>query len=479
LPPKATYTFKHALVQDTAYQSLLDSQRKELHGRIADALEARFPERVTRAPEEIAHHCEQAGRTAQAIGHYQRSGERAMERSAQAEAIDHLHQALALLGTLPETPERNQQEVQLQLALGAPLIVAKGYSDPETERVHERARELCQAVGEGPELLRALIGLSVFHFIRGRLVIAAELAEEALALAVKRDESYLLVVAHTRLGINLFIQGELTRGHEHLEQAVDLHDPAEHRPLASVWGQDWGIVARNHLTWTLWQRGYPERALRLSCETVVLAREGDPFSLAFALHCAGYLADWLGDCERVLEYADEGIAISRERGFPYFLATAMCMRSVALGGSRGLEELQQNRAGGEADPPFVDLYLARINLELGRTADALAALDARFARPSEAHFLDVELHRMRGEILLQRRAAGEAESCFRRALEVAREQKAKSYELRAATSLARLLRDQGRRDEARVLLAPVYDWFTEGFDTDDLKDAKVLLEELA
>jgi adenylate cyclase len=402
-----------------------------------------------------------------------------MEHSAQAEAIDHLHQALALLDTLPETPERNQQELQLQIALGAPLIGAKGYGDPELERVYDRARELCQAMGERPELIRALLGLGDFHLTRGRLVIAAELAEQALALAVKRDETYLLLEAHNRLGVILYWQGELTRGHEHLEQAVALYDPAEHRSLASAYGQDTGITSRSQLTHTLWQRGYPERALRLSRETVELAREGDPYSLAFALTSAGMLADWLGDRERVLEYTDEAIGISREGGYPVWLTMAISFRSVALGGSRGLEELQQNRTGAAADPLGLDLLLARINLELGRTADALALLDARLARQSEVHYLDVSVHHLRGSSLLQQGDVDEAERCFRRALEIAREQKAKSFELGVATSLAQLLLGRGERDGARAALAPVYDWFTEGFDTKDLKDAKALLDELA
>jgi adenylate cyclase len=322
--------------------------------------------------------------------------------------------------------------------------------------------------------------LSLFHFTGGRLVIGAELAEQALALAAQRDESYLLLVAHQRLGSNLYLQGELTRGHEHFEQAVALYDPAEHRPLASVWGQDWGIAAKSFLTWTLWQRGYPERALRLSRETVELARDGYPYSLALALTFAGQLADWLGDRERVLEYTDEVIAISRERGYPVWLAMAICYRSVAVGGSRGLEELQQNRrAAGVVHPLGIDLSFARIYLELGRTADALAVLDACFARQSEVHYLDVPLHDLRGWSLQQQGDVDEAERCFRRALEIAREQKAKSFELRAATSLARLLLGRGERDGARALLAPVYDWFTEGFDTKDLKAAKVLLDELA
>jgi len=296
---------------------------------------------------------------------------------------------------------------------------------------------------------------------------------------VRWDESYLLVVAHTRLGMTLSVMGKRTRAREHLEQAVDLYDPAEHRPLASVWGQDWGLSARNYLSTLLWNCGYPERARRLSRETIELVQGGDPFSHAFALTFAGFLADMLGDRERVVEYTDQAIAISQEHGYPDLLALSACQRTVIRGGSQALEELHQSRAGVLDDSPFVDLCIARINLELGRTADALAPLEARLARPSENRHLDTELHRIRGEILLHQGVFDEAESCFRRALAVAREQEAKSGELLGATSLARLLRDKGQRDEARALLAPVYSWFTEGFDIQHLKDAKSLLEELS
>jgi tetratricopeptide (TPR) repeat protein len=226
-------------------------------------------------------------------------------------------------------------------------------------------------------------------------------------------------------------------------------------------------------------RGYPERALRLSLETVELAREGDPYSLSFALIWAARVAAWLGDRQRILEHAEEAIALSRDRGYPVWLAHAKGTRGLALGGSQGLEALKQSRAGYPVDSPTPDLYLARIHLELGRPADALAVVEAAIARGSEQRDADAELHRTRGEGLLEHVRSDEAEGCFRRAFEIARGQSAKSYELRAATSLARLLRDQGRRDEARAILAPVFDWFTEGFDTADLKDAKALLDELA
>jgi class 3 adenylate cyclase/tetratricopeptide (TPR) repeat protein len=482
LPPRATYTFKHALVQDTAYQSLLASQRKELHGRIADALENQFPEGVAREPEVAGWHSEGAGRTAQAIGHYQRAGERATQRWAHAEAIGHLQRAIELLRTLPESIERNQQELRLQVALGPSLIAAKGYGEREVERVYGRARELCQQVGERPELVRVVIGLSMFYHNRGELRTATDLAEQAVALAEQGGEAYPLLAAHTRLGITLHMMGELSRALEHFEQAIDLYDPAEHRSLTSVWGQDSGIFARSFAAIDLRASGYPERARRLMQETVELAREGDPFSLAFALAWAAQLDSGLRERDRARELAEEALEIARERGFPFILGWATVYRGAALGGSQGLEEIQRGLAlVAEAKAvvylPGWSLNLAEAYRELGQTEAALAAVES--ASRDLPRFYHSQSQRIRGEILLQQGAAEEAERCFRRALEIAGDQHARCFELRAATSLARLLRGQGRCDEARALLQPVYDWFTEGFDTADLKEAKALLEELA
>jgi TOMM system kinase/cyclase fusion protein len=480
LPPKAVYTFKHALVEDTAYQSLLESQCRALHGRIADALESHFPERVAREPEVLAHHCAKAGRVEDAIGHYQRAGELSMERSAQAEAIEHLSRALALLATLRETSERDQHELQLQLALGASLIAVKGHGHPESKRVHERALELCEQVGEAPELVRALVGLSMFHFMASRYRLARELAERALSLAERGSDPYPLLVAHCRVGITLFFANELVQALEHLERAVAIYKPAAHRPRAVIWGQDWGISARNYLSLALWIRGYPNRALNLIRETVELARQGDPFSLAYALTWAGIVACWRGDRERALEWLDESIAICREHGFPIWLWNARLHRGAILGDASGVAELRrlaQRAEGGSPvpNPESVLLELAKLYLALGRTGDAAAELDAVLS-PSTRN---CELHRIRGEIFLRQGSAEAAAESLRRALELAQRIQARSWELRAAMSLARLLRDRGERDEARALLAPVYDWFTEGFDTADLKQARALLEELA
>jgi TOMM system kinase/cyclase fusion protein len=485
LPPKATYTFKHALVQDVAYQSLLASQRRELHGRIADALEKCFPEHVDREPEVIARHCEGAGRTEQAIGYYRAAAERATQRWAQTEAIGHLGKAIELLGTLDATSERRDQELQLQIALGAAHFSVRGGGDPGAERAYARARELCAEASDSPEQVRALVGLSLFHFSRGDVHVSRELGEQALALAERLGEVYPRLVAHARLGVALLYLAD-PRSAEHLERASELYDPAAHRPLAAAWGQDWGITARGFAALSVWGRGQLESAHRLMDETVALARSGDPYSLAFALALAAAFHSLLRGRARALETAEEAIEIARERGFPTVSMIAGGCRGLAIGGSRGIAEIESALQRGitAGFPTIGDVYaqLARAQLEAGRTEEALATVNAGldFEDSNEACLNLCRLKHARGEILLQRCAVEDAERSFRAALELARERPLiwKPWELRAATSLARLLRDRGARDEARALLQPVYAWFTEGFDTPDLKDAKALLEEL-
>ncbi len=483
VPPKASYTFKHALVQETAYQSLLESQRRELHGRIADALEQRFPERGDRHIEEIARHNEEAGRTEQAIGSHQQAASRAMQTFGAAEAISHLERALELLHTLPENRNRNQQELQLQLALTAPLGAAKGYAHPEVERVHARARELCQAADDAPELFRAVLGLAAFYTVRGRLRTATDLGEQALHLAERVDAVPDLLVAHDWLGITLQLRGEFALSLKHHEEASRLYEPSKHRSLAYVWGHDPGIHARCFAASTSAYLGHPDRARRMSRETVELARQGDPYSLAIALAYSADLYRLLHDRARVPEAADEAIELARERGFPYPLALASFSRGWSIGGSQWLGEVQRAVAwfqGVGWVTPAIYQPLAEAHRCLGRTEDALAALETALALSEEndSRYLDAALHRLRGEVFLQRDEVQEAERCFRQALEIAQEQSTKLFELRAAASLARLLRDRGGRDEARALLQPAYDWFTEGFDTTDLKDAKELLGQL-
>ncbi len=487
--PRADFTFKHALIQDTAYQSLLKSVRKQFHARIAQVLEERFPERVESEPEVIARHYEEAGLVEQAIAQYERAGERAKRRSASEEAIGHLRRAIALLATLPETPARDQQELGLQLAIGAPLSAARSWSDPECEAAYERARELASRLGGAPELSLVLSGLAASFQVKGDLTTATELAKQALDAAGRSGDALDRVAAHAAAGYPLFWQGDFSRALRHFEDAVELHDPKEHASLAYTLGIDQGVNSRVLGAACLWMLGHPDRAMTRIQEAVALARQVEhPLSLAQALAWTAILHLMRREPDRTRERADETIELAERLGFPLYVGTATGVRGWARGGPDGVAEIQQGMAivaqtgMGVGAPQFLAL-LGEATWRVRRHDDALGALGFGVAESQRMgqHYYDAELHRLRGEILLDqdKGEAQEAETLFRHALEVARSQEARSFELRAATSLARLLASRGRKDEAGAILAPVRDGFREGFDTQDLKDAKALLRELS
>jgi class 3 adenylate cyclase/predicted ATPase len=492
-PPDATFTFKHTLIQDTAAASLLKSRRHELHEGIAQVLEEQFPDEVERRPEELARHFDAAQLPDAAIAHYQRAGERAAERSANEEAIGHLTRAIELLGTLPETRERNRQELGLQMAIAAPLSAARGWADPECEGAYERARVLASEIGEGPELARVLVGLAASFYTKGDPATSSELAKQALKAAERGGNAFDLLSAHTVVGVPLYFQGEFSRALHHSEQAIGLYDFKEHAPLAHTVGMDRGVLTRGYAAWCQFALGYPDRGLATSQEAVALARRVEhPLSLATALSMAAIVHWQHRERDLTLERADETIALAEEFGLPLYLGMGRAFRGWARADSQesgeAVAEIQQGlaelaRIGTGFGAPALLALLAEGCWRVGRHDDALGALGLGVARAQEQgqHFFDAELHRLRAEILLDQDGAAleEAQTLLRRALEIARGQEAKRSELRAATSLARLLRDQGQRDDARALLAPVYNWFTEGFDTQDLKDAKALLDELA
>ncbi|MDJ0849827.1 MAG: TOMM system kinase/cyclase fusion protein [Myxococcota bacterium] len=484
LPPQAIYSFKHALVQDAAYESLLESQRRELHGRVADALERRFPEIVAREPEQMARHCREAGRTEQAIGHYQQAGLRTAQRSAQAEAVGHLREALELLGTTAETGGRNQLELQLQVALGSSLYAVKGGADPEVERVYERALELCRDTPESTELVRALLFLSLFYFTsRADLRTSHDLAARALELAERTGETFPQVAAHTRLGITLAYQGSWPRALEHLGPAVALYDPPAHGLLAAGWGQDWGLVARVYCAPALYHLGRPDEARRMALETLELAREGDAYSIAAGHSGCAALYRMLRDRGRARKVAERSRAIGRERGLPLVQAMSCLELGWAIGGAEGIELLQEALARFGAMrtviyQPQTQLILAEAYADLGRLDEAWDTLDARQASGIDGRLHAEDEQLLRGAIHWRRGAPAEAEHCLHRALEIARAGGARATELRAATELASLLRDRGEADQARALLQPVYAGYTQGFDTRDLQEARAVLDAL-
>jgi predicted ATPase len=494
-PPEATYTFKHALLQEAAYGSLLKRTRQQLHARVARVLEEHFPERVASEPEVIARHYDQAGLAAAAITHYQRAGTRATQRSANEEAIGHLRRALALVGTLPETRTRHQQELGLQMAIAAPLAAARGWSHPECEQAYARARALASQIGESPELSRVLAGVSIAHFIKGDLALAADIAREALAAAEHTGDGFDLLSTHTIVGQPLLYSGNFSGALQHLERSIELHDPTEHGPLAYTVGFDAGVIARSYAAGCHLYLGHPDRALAVSDEAVSLARRVDhPLSLAFALLQAGVIHFERGDLGQRRERVEELLTLSERLGFPLYLGQARFMRGFARveagEGEPGLTEMQQvivelTGIGSAAGASLGMLLYAEALRKVGRRDDALGALGLAVAQAKRQgqHYYDAELHRLRAEILLDSDtdAAEHAEALLGQSLEIARSQQAKLLELRAATSLARLWQrtpSEASVRKGRAILAPLYAWFSEGADTRDLIDAKALLQEL-
>jgi class 3 adenylate cyclase/predicted ATPase len=491
-PPRARYVFKHALIQDAAYASLLRSTRQEIHQRIAQVLEAQFPEMAATQPELLAHHLTEAGHAAQAVGYWQRAGERAVARSAHLEAISHLKTGLAVLQTLPETAERNQQELLLQVTLGPALMNTKGFAAREAEQAYARARVLCESASEAPQRFSVLRGLWQFYNGRGAYHTARELGEQCLQLAQQGHDTAHLLEAHHTLWTTHFLMGELPLARTHMEQGLVLHDPEQSRALAITYGHDPGVCCRGGAAVVLWLMGYPDQALRELHAAHALAQEvAHPPSLAFARMLTGIAYQLRRETDAAHEQAEALIALAMEQGFALFVAIGGILRGAtrpALG-RRGeqigqiRQDLAAVRETGSAvwEPYFLGL-LADAYAQDGQLEAGLATLDEAVAaaQGTGQRMVEAELYRLRASLILATGALqAEAETWLQRALEVARRQEAKSLELRAAMSLSRLRHQQGKRKEARDLLAEVYTWFTEGFDTADLQEAKALLEELA
>jgi predicted ATPase len=493
LPPQATYRFKHALIQDAAYQSLLKNTRQQYHQRIAQVLEAHFPETVETQPELLAHHYTEAGLAEHAIPYWQRAGEHASDRSAHLEAVSHFTTGIELLKTLPETSEHTQQALTLHIALGAALIITKGHAAPEVEHTYTQAQALCQQVGETPQLAQVLYGLWRFYVVRPQLHMARELGEMLLRLAQRTDDPALAVAAYYAFGSTWLWLGALPAARQHLEDGSARDTPDQRRLMVFRIGQDPGVACRICSAMTLWLLGYPDQALARLHEALTLAHAlVHPFSLAYARCLAAFVYQFRRDVPAVHEHAEAAVALATEQGFPFWAAYGRSLRGWALAlqgqGEAGLAQLRQGIAAQRATGaalvvPYFCTVLADVCDHLGHPEDGLQAL-------AEAHTLveqheerhwEAEIARLRGVLLLRQPETpqAEAETWLRRALDVARRQEAKSLELRAAMSLSRLWRQQGKRQEAHDLLAPIYGWFTEGFDTADLQEAKALLEALS
>jgi TOMM system kinase/cyclase fusion protein len=494
LPPQATYVFKHVLIQEAAYQSLLRSTRQRHHQHIAQMVEERFPEICETQPEMLAHHYTEAGLMAQAVPYWQQAGQRAIERSANVEAIAHLTQGLEVLKTLPDTPERTRQELGFQTTLGQVLMATKGYGVPEVEDAYARARELSRQVEESPQLLRVLGGLGLFYFVRGDLQTAREVGEQLLTLTQSQQKHApaRLLVAHNMLGNICWHLGEFSQSRAHLEQAIALHGLWKSSSQAIRAVADPRVVCFSYAALTLSVLGYPDQAAVRSHEALALAQAlSHPFSLAFALYYAAVFRQLLREGQATQERAEAAMALAEAQGFPFFAADGAILRGWALAeqgqGEEGITQMRQglvaHRATGtEAARTYFLAQLAEACGKAGQFKEALHILVEALSMvvKNGERVYEAELHRLKGELLLSLSTDNQdaAETCFHQALDIARYQQAKSWELRAAMSLSRLWQRQGRRDEACELLAPVYGWFTEGFETADLQEAKALLAEL-
>ncbi len=505
--PQAIYVFKHALIRDAAYQSLLKSTRQLYHQQIAQVLEGRFPEITETQPELLAQHFTEAGLHTQAVAYWQQAGQHALQRSAHVEAIAHLTQELALLAMLPDTPERLQDELTCQLSLGTSLLATKGHAASEVEHAYARARRLCQQMGETPQLLMALQGLFTFYLGKAEFQTTRDLGEELLRRASGREKEHFLLIAHRVLASTHFYLGEFALARQHAQDGLGRYDPQRHRFLAFQYGQDVGVYCRVYAAWTLWMLGYADQALQHIEKALSLARAlSHPFSLAVALNHAAYLHHFRREERAALERAEEAIALCSEQGFAFYWAMATVVRGRLLAAQPQPEEgIAQTLQGLSAwrhtgavilVPTFLALLAESYGLA-GQPEEGLTVLDEalHIAQMNGECWWQAELHRLKGEFWLikatntghsgngpgapssQAMAAQQAESCVRQSLDGARGQQAKALELRATMSLSRLWQQQGRRPEARQLLAPIYGWFTEGFGTADLQEAKVLLEE--
>jgi predicted ATPase len=493
MPPQATYLFKHALIQDVAYQSLLKSTRQQYHQRIAQVLTEHFPEIAETQPELLAHHYTEADLTEQAIPYWQQAGQHASERSAHLEAINHFTTGIELLKPLPETPEHTQRALTLYIALGAALQMAKGNAAPEVEDAYTRARTLCQQVGETPELVPILLGLNRFYGTRAQLHTAREIGETLLRLAQRVHDPVLVVIAHYVLGQTWFWLGALPVARQHLEEGIARYTPEQsHTPVFRM-GPHPAISCRYYAAVTLWLLGYPAQTLAHIHDALALAHElSHSFSLASARWWAAWVYQLRRDVPAVYEQAEAAVALATEQGFPLWTAIGMSFHGWAVAmqdqGEAGMTQVHQGIAawratGAELVLPCLYTLLADVSDYLGHPEDGLQALAEAhtLVEQHEERLWEAEVYRLRGVLLLRQPGTPrvEAEAWLQRALDVARRQGAKSLELRAAMSLARLWQHQGKRAEAHELLAPVYGWFTEGFDTADLQEAKALLEELA
>ncbi len=501
------YGFIHALYRSVLYARVSIGQRVGLHLRIGARLERAHGARVGEIAAELAMHFEQGRDFERAVRYRRQAAETSLRRHAYREAVDHAARALELLAALPDSPERNQQEVTIQTVLGAALIATNGWADPEVARAYARARELCMETGITPRLFPVLLGLHGFYLMRGQLAISRETSRQLSVLAEATDDAAVLLASHNAAGLSLFYGGEFVAALGRLEQAARIYDPEQHSPnrlRAFSVDHDPGVSCAAHTALTLMLLGYQDRAAARMRECLDYAHSIDhPLTLAMAYNFAATFYQFRREPRTVRELEDVRLEYSTKHDFDLFLMLGEIYRGWLLAeqgrAEEGAAQIQRGLAvfqavGAELGKPTFLGILADVFNRLGRREEASSVIAEAMdvAERTGLHYWDAELKRLRGRFILHsepssrppERGAGrssaesEAESCFLEAIEIARRQEARSHELRAALDLSRLWRRQGRIGQAHALLSESFGWFTEGFETPDLVDAKALLEQL-
>jgi class 3 adenylate cyclase/predicted ATPase len=486
ISPSTRFVFKHVLLRDAIYNSLLRAKRQEIHADIAAILETHFQELVESQPEILAYHYGEAGDHQLAVNYWRAAGLRAVAHSANIEAIAHFRKALEVLAALPDTPKRNEQESEIQLALGIPLIAVRGYAAGETREVFARARALCLKLDNAPNYFQALFGLWGHSWMGGKHDEALNMANEFLARSQASADPVPSVVAHRVMGSTLLTIGEFQSAKEHFEQTIALSNVMEKQPLYSLYMVEPRAASILLLSWDLWLLGYPDQSLSRVSEALSLAKDlSQPYTIAFAHYMTSVVYLLRGDPDRALASAEQSLEMSKEQRFSLYVVLSMISRGRALGElgrlgeakteiKRGIDEARRSGVGFML--PMMESWLADIHAQSGDNEAALSIVEQTLSELNDAtgRAWEAELYRQRAQLLLalDRTRVGEAEAYLKDAIVIARRQNAKSLELRAASTLATLWRTQERFDEARDLIEPIYRWFNEGADTADLRRAR-------
>lgn len=491
-PPRCAYQFKHALLEEALRAALDGTKRQQFHRQVAEVIESQFPQSAEAQPELIALHFTEAGMIEKAISYWLKAGLRAREQFANVESIAHFTRGLELLETLEPTPQRDALELALLGPLGTAYIAACGYAAPEVGPIFHRARELCEQVGDTVQIFTMMRGHFAFHIVRGDFPLCTRLAADAMAFAERAGDPGLLMEALFLRGLTMLYRGDFAGARDCCAQALEEYDDRDRTAFwAALTGENGGVIHRCYLALAMWHLGEADQALRMNREARDLAATlHQPFSVGYALHHTGWLLQHCRLGAETHAAGEEQRRIATEQGFLFwhasgtlYSAAGLLLQGRAEAGLRQLREgLDAYRATGAG--LGLSYYLGILGealMKASRFTEAQQALQEAFAlvEKNDERFQEVELHRLQGELLLaeaEDRAA--AERCFRRAIEIAREQRSRAWELRATMSLARLRHRQGRDDDAFGVLTSVLSSFTEGFGTPDLVDAAALLKEL-